>query len=486
MKNQRLYDGITDIRADIIDRAEQYQAKQAGAPRSKRWMGLVAAVLALVLAGGAILWPGGSLLVTPSYAISLAQYPQMAPYPNEGDFFSANGEFDSDKFEATYGAWRDSLNAQSRPLGYADGLEPFFAASARTFLSQSGGNRVYSPLNVYMALAMLAELTAGDSRQQVLDLLGSDSLEALRAQASDLWNANYRQDGAVSSVLASSLWLNQSVSFVQETMDTLAGTYYASSYQGEMGSAAFNKALQSWLNQQTGSLLADQAAELELSPDTLLALVTTLYFQSKWSNEFLPEYTQPGVFHAPSGDMTCDFMHQGDSNTYYWADRFSAVGRRLENSGSMWFLLPDEGTSVEELLADPQVMDFILCNGEWENQKFLVVNQSIPKFDVTSQLDLRAGLQALGVTDVFDMEASDFTPMTQDVDHVYLSQVQHDARVMIDEEGCTAAAYTAMLASGAGMPPEETVDFVVDRPFLFAITGSDGLPLFIGVVEQPR
>ena len=43
---------------------------------------------------------------------------------------------------------------------------------------KEGENAAYSPVNVYMALAMLAELTDGASRQQILDLLGSDSLEA--------------------------------------------------------------------------------------------------------------------------------------------------------------------------------------------------------------------------------------------------------------------------------------------------------------------
>ena len=55
----------------------------------------------------------------------------------------------------------------------------------------------------------------------------------------------------------------------------------------------------------------------------------------------------------------------------------------------------------------------------------------------------------------------------------------------VDEEGVTAAAYTVILAPGASMPPEEEVDFVLDRPFLFAITGVDNLPLFVGLVNRP-
>ena len=52
--------------------------------------------------------------------------------------------------------------------------------------------------------------------------------------------------------------------------------------------------------------------------------------------------------------------------------------------------------------------------------------------------------------------------------------------------GSTAAAYTVMMMCGAAAPPEEEVDFVLNRPFVFAITGTDGLPLFVGIVHQPQ
>ena len=417
-------------------------------------------------------------------------YPEMAPYPDESKYFNAAGLFDSDEFDKVYDAWRaDVKTQQDQPEGYADGLDPFFAQSISTYLTNTTSeNRVYSPLNLYMALAMLAEVTDGESRRQVLDLLGSDSIDALRRQATALWNANYRDDGAVTSILASSLWLNEDVTFVQETMDRLADTYYASSFQGEMGSASFNKALQNWLSEQTGGLLAEQAAGVEMSPETILALATTLYFRAKWTNEFNEANTREGQFSllSPDGDtLTCDFMHQSTSRNYYWGEKFSAVSQPLEGSCSMWFLLPDEGVSVNELLTDEQAMDFLLSDGGWDNSKFLTVNLAVPKFDVSSDMGLGDGLKALGVTDVFDPALADFSPMTRDMDGIFLSQAQHAARVTIDEEGCTAAAYTVMMACGSAMPPEEEVDFVLDRPFLFAITSTDGLPLFVGVVNRP-
>ena len=258
-----------------------------------------------------------------AYALALASYPEMAPYPNEMEYFDEKtGEFDSDGFDVVYDAWQADRKAQrSQPEGYADGLEAFFASSIREFLSNSNGaNKVYSPINIYMALAMLAEVTDGESRQQILDLLGSESIETLRAQAASVWNANYSNDGAVTSILANSLWLNESVNFNQSTMDSLATNYYASSFRGEMGSEEFNQALRDWINEQTGGLLEAQADGLSMDPETVMALASTIYYRAKWHSEFNEARTEKSLFHLLSADgetVECDFMHKGGSNTYY-------------------------------------------------------------------------------------------------------------------------------------------------------------------------
>ena len=424
---------------------------------------------------------------TGKYQLAAAQYPQMAQYPDESKFIKLDGDFDSEGFSEVFDAWQTDRRKQlDQSKEYTDALDGYLRAVIPQLLTGgTGENKACSPINIYMALAMLAEITDGESRAQLLALLGSSNLDALRAEAAAVWNANYCDDGAVTSILASSLWLSDQINFKQETMDALAQYYYASSFRGEMGSAAFDRALQEWINQQTGGLLEEQASGLTMDKETILALATTIYFRAKWDGEFSEERTSPDTFHARSGDMTCDFMHQGGTNTYYWSDRFSAVAKRLENSGAMWFLLPDEGVTPEELLADEATLDFLLSGGESAESKYLIVNLSVPKFDIASDLDLTDSLKKMGIADVFDPAVADFSPMTDDTE-AYLSQAKHAARVAIDEEGVTAAAYTVMMMGGAGAPPEEEVDFVLDRPFVFAITGVDGLPLFVGVVHQPQ
>lgn len=477
MNSHDIFDGVTDIRDDLIDAAIKPE-KGKKRRRAKRWTVAAAALLAVAVSAGVFLRPGVWLK---GYAIAEAEYPKTAPYPGGDDQFN----------EAVVDAWYEDNSARRNiEVENREELEKFFAKSSQTFLTDAEGdqNRVYSPLNVYMALSMLAQLTGGESREQILNVLGSKDMKTLHQQVSDVWNVNYRDDGAVTSILASSLWLNKDVKFNSETMDTLAADFYASSYRGEMGSERFNKVFRSWLNEQTGGLLKDKAESIEMDSRTVLALATTLYFNAKWDYEFIEENTVPKVFHAAGGDVETDFMRQQEYQNYYFGDKFSAVSQQFAGGGEMWFVLPDEGGAATELLLDEETVDFLFCADkyEWKNSKYLYVNKFIPKFDVSSQFDLCKGFQSLGITDVFDEEKSDFTSMTADTDFpVILSEAKHAARVVIDEKGCTATAFTAMLMDGMGMPSSDEIDFVLDRPFLFCITGDSGMPLFVGVVNTP-
>ncbi len=482
MKSEKLQDAIGTIDEDLIERAAKNEKKKKKTSATiLKWTAPIAAMLVIAFGIGIFLGNGSGGMLSVN-AIYEAEYPEMAQYP---------GSEMLPGFEARYEKWSNDQRAKRQYYGAGKTLADFIQKSSAEILSESDGeNRVYSPLNVYMALAMLAELTDGNSRAQILNLLDSEDIETLRTQAHAVWNANYNDDNSVTSILASSLWMNQNIQFNDNTMKNLAENYYASSYQGEMGSDDFNRLFQKWLNDQTGGLLKEYVSELELTPDTILALATTIYFQAKWSDEFSERETVKNLFHAVNGDITTDFMKATELyGTYYWGEKFSATSKALENSGKMYFILPDEGVSVDELLTNEEALAFITSNGVWENRKDLMVHLSVPKFDVSSKLDLKEHLQNLGVTDCFIPDVSDYTPlldknaMSLEKD-IYLSQVEHGARVKIDEEGVTATAYTVMALAGSAMPPSDEIDFVVDRPFIFVITSEDGLPLFIGVVNQ--
>lgn len=346
-----------------------------------------------------------------------------------------------------------------------------------------GQNTACSPLNVYMALAMLAECTDNESRQQILNLLNAGSIHASRLQANQVWKAHYNNDGLSKSILGSSLWLEKDYGFDQSTADLLAENYFASVFRGDLGSAEMNEALHSWLNEQTSGLLENQVQNVNFDPMTVLALATTIDYQVQWAEGFTEKHNTQGIFHSTKGDTTETFMRTELSyGPYYWSEHFGAISLPLEDGSRMWLILPDQGISPEEI-AD-EVMAF-LADPNKENQKSLRVNVSLPKFDVVSQKDIVGTLQKLGVTDVFQSGVADFSPILPEDDGGFVSSINHAARVMIDEEGITAAAFTVILRAGAGIPPDEEMDFTLDRPFLFCVESRDGLPLFAGTVNEP-
>ena len=185
----------------------------------------------------------------------------------------------------------------------------------------------------------------------------------------------------------------------------------------------------------------------------------------------------------PDGDTQAVYMNKKLKQMYYyWGEDFSAVSLGLKNGCSMWFILPDEGMTTNDILDSGTYMEMLLSE-ERVDRKYMKVNLSVPKFDVSSTMELSEGLKNMGILNAFSEEA-EFSQLTSD-SPIYLSGANQSVRVQIDEEGVKAAVYIEIPGAGSAAPPEEVIDFVLDRPFLFVIT-NDNIPLFAGCVNNPK
>lgn len=450
-------------------------AKRKKKKAAKYWISAVAAVLALVLLFNLPSMP----MVISAKAVSIASESRQMQRPDLDDYK------DRDQWRADLNKWEAEqkfLSSTTRET--VDALAPFFTNGSAQFLSTQGSeNRLWSPINAYIGLALMTELTDGASRQQILDLFGARDIDALRQQVGAVWESAYNDNGHEISTLANSLWLENGLNYQQDTMDNIAYYYYASVYQGDLGSQKINNAIGAWINNNTGGFLKKSTSNVNLSPDTILALYSTIYFQAKWQDEFSASKNTQDTFHAPYGDKTVTFMNKKLAQMYYYyGDNFSAVALSLKNGSRMWFILPDEGYTTSDVLADGQYMQMVLQQ-DWENTKWMKVNLSVPKFDVNSTMGLKGGLQEMGVTDVFNEGAANFSEITGDVP-IFLTAANQSVRVQIDEEGVKAAAYIEFPGATSPAPPEEIIDFILDRPFIFAIT-TESIPLFMGTVNNP-
>ncbi|MBQ2310228.1 MAG: hypothetical protein II186_06235, partial [Erysipelotrichales bacterium] len=66
----------------------------------------------------------------------------------------------------------------------------------RTLVKEDGKNEVLSPVNIYLATAMLAEISGGTTKEAIMDFLGTKDLEELEKGIADLWNGLNNTEGS--------------------------------------------------------------------------------------------------------------------------------------------------------------------------------------------------------------------------------------------------------------------------------------------------
>lgn len=479
MKKEQFYEQLGDIDEKIIKECEEQKTRRRK-PILK--YGAIIAACFVAAIGTSVLYHMQNLSGSKDRNVLLAEatYPEIPKYPVETEYA------DWEEYNLAYSEWNEANQTlRNQPMDYKDGFDDFFTESTRLIISDTNDtNIVYSPISLYMALGMTAEITDGNSRQQVLDVLNADDIDVLRSRSKSIWQANYMDDGMARCVLATSLWTNNQLSYHQNTIDSISDHYYASVYTGNPNDNAYNLMLRNWLNEQTDGLLAEYTEHISMNPEMILTLASTVNYSGKWNYKFDENMTRTDIFHSSNGEVECDFMNSEMNITYFRGENFSSVSLPIENNGYMRFLLPNIGASPEDLISDDNVIDYLVNSDDSINGQLAEVDLSIPKFDVSSNINLLDGMRELGITDIFDANKSNFSPLTDTTNQVYLSKAEQDTRVLIDEEGCKATALTVMNYD-LSAEPQERINFVLDRPFVFEIVSETGLPLFIGVVNNP-
>ena len=478
MKKEDLFEAIGDIDDKNVKKAGEYNA---GKPAWTRFgIPVLAAVILLAFVFAKPFINKGQTGGENTEQSSAEIVSVMAEYPKAETTELTTEEYMYSEEHRNWSQVYEDKTETSAAL-QAD-MYGYYSELLKRVLVREDENTVCSPLNTYIALSMLAEVTGGNTRQQILDVLGVQDIDALREKTNALWCSNYADTPVLKSLLANSVWLKDSAEYNADTLNILAKQYYASSFTGEPGSEVMDKALQEWTDKNTGSLLSEYTKDMELNPDTVLALVSTIWYKAMWKDPFYASGTDRQVFHGTKGDTEVDMMHWTEPMDVYISDTLVAAGRSLTDSGAMYFLVPNERTYIDELPASEEIFNVLNYNGD-EHWASPMVHLSLPKFKVSGKTDLMDILADMGITDVMDPAKSDFTPLTQE-DGLSLSTADHAAMVEVDENGVTGAAYSEFAVEEEAIEMRDEFYFVLDRPFMFIITGKDGSILFSGIVKN--
>lgn len=385
---------------------------------------------------------------------------------------------------------------------FLESLDQFSYRTAAALFSADGeggeSNENYSPLSLYYALGMAASGADGETLEELNELLGTDSREELSKgcrllyenlfYTQKLQEAAYSREGEKteekqpSVSLANSFWADEDLDLKKDYRSLLAEDFYASSYLVDFKEDETWRQMEAWIGEHTGGVMKPQLAE---DPQTLLALINTLYYYGAWRDEFPAEETEKDTFYLTDGtESSGDFMHVTVSGTKYKdGDGFQTASLGLRGAGQgdeMVFVLPDEGTSAEELLSSPERLKDALELGD----EYRSVSWTVPQFSFGSSIDGNRLLKSLGVNRMFT-DLAEFPGISDR--KLQVSKVLQETHIGLDEKGVEGAAYTmvTMMETAAPLNPETPVEMRLDRPFLYGIRSGNGAWLFLGIVRDP-
>lgn len=332
-------------------------------------------------------------------------------------------------------------------------------------------NYMFSPLSIKIALAMAANGAEGETREEMLQALGIDDLDAYNAYIKGLMET-YAKQSLFQLNIANSIWLNTDyvpgVRFSAPFSELIAAYYSGESREVNNGNAVDE--VNAWVDEKTNGKIPEILSE----SDFLACLVNAVYFKADWRTPFQPEATYEQDFTDRAGAVhSIDFMHDTRYVDYYEDGTLQAVKLPYKTDGGL-------DINMYIALADRELPDLLTRLGTLEFQSRRV-QLALPKFEAEFSTELKESMQKLGMLRAFDETAAQFGPMYDKPVPSWIGSILHKSYIKVDEAGTEAAAVTAVVMPGGSAMPEEPVVFTADRPFTYVIRDdANGEILFAG------
>lgn len=359
---------------------------------------------------------------------------------------------------------------------FLSGQNRFAFKTSQAVLSSREENAVYSPVSLYYALSLAAAGTAGETAEELYDFLECEDAAGQMENAGKLYRTLYRDNPIGKTLIATSLWADEKLKLKETFKDNATEQFYASIYMVDFADPGAGEQMGEWVKSHTAGTIAP---EIKTSPEQVMSILNTLYFYDQWVDRFQKSETKEDVFYLADGtEKEVDFMNRKfGSHGFSKGDKFTRSSLSLKENGSMVFVLPDEGVSVDELLKSPEELKRVLEEG---SSGMGEVTFKVPKFTSDSRFELKDMMEKLGVTKIFS--DGDFSAMTDQGD-VVISQISQNGHISVNEEGVEASAFTEIQYAGAALP-DGKAEMILNRPFIYGIKNQN-IWLFIGVCDNP-
>lgn len=362
-----------------------------------------------------------------------------------------------------------------------------FAFRLLRAVSDDAGERsmAFSPMSTSYLLGMLAEGAEGQTREEIVQLLGLQGLDAATVNGffHKMLTTSPRVDLNVTLSQANALYGNQhrDIRFLQQYVKTMQETYSAAVSTLDFTQQETLGSMNRWCSEHTKGLIPEMLTPQEYDADAMAYLLNAVYFQAPWTSAFDEKETGKGVFTTTGGQQREVYMMQKTAQVDYFSDGNCQVAVLPYGNGSyqMMLILPSTEGSIR--LSD---MERQLSSAYWQQmlaetaRNRQEVRILLPRFHAESKTDLISPLMSLGMKRAF--ANGDFSRMLTSQSGFQIQKMLQKAVIEVSEQG-TKSATGSMAEIGVTSPGQDLSAipvFNADHPFLYVIYESSTHAIF--------
>ena len=338
-------------------------------------------------------------------------------------------------------------------------------------------SKILSPISITYALGMLNNGAAGETRQQINQVLGFQTASEANNFCRKMLTAAPGLDPQTKVLISNTIFLNKPYMLKPAFVQTANDYYDAQPETRDFHDGQTADIINQWASDHTERMIEKVIGADELNPDAVSYLLNAIYFKGTWENKFKEEDTRQESF---NGGQPVAMMHQ--QHTFRYADKgdYQALELPYGNGAyAMTILLPNEGKTIGDVLTQ-------LTAESWENlwmtgilRERATVDVKLPRFETKTEQNLAKTMALLGMPNAFDEALADFPDFCEKP--TFIGMMKQAARIKVNEEGTEAAAVTIIGDFNTALPSPELVYFHATRPFLYVISErSTGAIFFMG------
>ena len=352
--------------------------------------------------------------------------------------------------------------------------------------NSTGKDILISPLGVVYSLELISNGASGHTKQLLQQQLGTsqfslDDINTLRRKMM-LCHAKVSLDDMFhttkTAFLKSSNLLLYCDSQVinQDFVNTIAHSYFADclSYQHEDDAKS---TVDTWNKETNHGAIKD--IPLEFDENSVAYLINTLLFNGAWVQEFYD--AKPDTFYVTKDEVRIvDMMSNTEKEgcfRYMQNNQYAILRMPYVGSFYMDVILPNENLNVDSMIKQMDMEQY--KNSTKMLKKYDIVDVSIPKFHVKSEIDLKYLLSEMGLTDFISNKA-DFSLMSDSP--LYINKMKQNIEIEVDEKGTHVEAITStFFATLSELSKPTRAEFYANRSFIYFIRDCFGSICFAGV-----